>query len=224
MKIKLLIAALAFLGLPIFAAATNYDVSIEQSADRYMCLDSTTGTYFVKLGTMEFAGHSVLYTHTDPVFGRTFVEMYASVIMCTGQFEPTKKVGMFTVHGWKDQKIVDLTFSDSGFCAVANKPPEINYVFATVPKFKPGPTNKNMMTFQVKGQFIDDNAGLAGLEWKLESSCFATVEGTGFVIDKKLLLSPDAKNCKIKLTVEDAHDGYAFSEFYIPSNKPDVHN
>ncbi|HEY7160130.1 MAG TPA: hypothetical protein VH815_02680, partial [Acidobacteriota bacterium] len=113
MKTRLLFAVLALISLPIFAAATNYDVTIEQSANRIMCLDSTTGTYYVKVGGREFAGHSVLYTskHID---GNTLVEMYAPVIMCTGEFMTPKTVGTFTVHGWIDQVIQDNKIGDSG--------------------------------------------------------------------------------------------------------------
>jgi hypothetical protein len=198
--------------------ATNYDVSVEQSADKYMCLDSTTGTYFVKLGTLEFAGHSALYTrsHTD---GTTFVEMYAPVIMCTGQFETSKTVGTFTVHGWRDQQIQDIAIADSGLCAVANKPPDINFAFATTPKRAPSPTNLKMMSTDVRASFADDTAGLGGLEWKLESSCFDTLEGVGFKIEKTILIPVSAKNCKIKLTVEDMKEGYAITEFFVPSKK-----
>jgi hypothetical protein len=218
MKTRLLIAVLALISLPILVAATNYDVAVEQSADKYMCLDSTTGTYFVKLGTLEFAGHSVLYTrpHTD---GTTFIEMYAPVIMCTGQFEASKTVGKFIVHGWRDQSIQDFSVSDSGLCAVANKPPDINFAFATTPKVTPTPTNLKMMSFDVKASFTDDTTGFAGLEWKLESTCFETVEGVGFKNDKTILIPASAKNCKVKLTVEDAKEGYAFTEFFVPSKK-----
>jgi hypothetical protein len=220
MNTKLLIAVLALLSLPIFAAATNYDIMIEQSADRIMCLDSTTGTYYVKVADREFAGHSVLYTTKHIDTGATFVEMYASVIMCTGQFESSKTVGTFTVHGWRDQKIQDLAFASSGLCAVANKPPDINFVFATVPKRVPNSTNLKMMTTDVKAAFTDsDMVGFAGLEWKLESACFDTIEGVGFKIEKTIQIPASAKNCQIKLTVEDMKEGYAFTEFYVPSKK-----
>lgn len=218
MRIKILLATLALVSLPIFLMATNYDISIEQSADKIMCLDSTTGAYFVKLGTLEFAGQSVLYTknHTN---GKTLVEMYAPVIMCTGEYEASKTVGTFKVHGWRDQIIQDYSVGDSGLCAVANKPPDLYYVFATAPMLVPTPTNIKMQSFQVKSSFADDNAGFAGLEWKLESSCFDTVEGVGFKIDKTILIPASLKNCKIKLTVEDAQDGYAFAEFFVPSKQ-----
>lgn len=220
MKTKLLIAVLALLSLPIFAAATNYDVTIEQSADRIMCLDSTTGTYYVKVGAREFAGHSVLYNTKHIDGGATFVEMYAPVIMCTGQYEASKTVGTFMVHGWKDQMIQDLAVSDSGLCAVANKPPEIINVFATAPKRVPSSSNLKMVGTTVKALFTDDdNVGFAGLEWKLESACFATIEGVGFKIDKTILIAPSAKNCQIKLTVEDMKEGYAFTEFFVPYKK-----
>ncbi len=94
MNTRLLFAVLALISLPIFAAATNYDVTIEQSADRIMCLDSTTGTYYVKVGDREFAGHSVLYTQKHIDGGMTFVEMYAPVIMCTGEYAHSKTVGL----------------------------------------------------------------------------------------------------------------------------------
>jgi hypothetical protein len=219
MKTRLLLAVLAIVSLPIFAMATNYDVSIEQGADRYMCLDSTNGAYFVKLGTLEFAGYSTLYkhAHTD---GATFVEMYSPVIMCTGQYESTKTLGSFTVHGWRDQTVTDRSVADSGFCAVANKPPEINSVFATVPKRTPSTSIPKMQSFEVRGTMSDDNnSGFAGLEWKLESSCFDTVEGNGFTINKTILIPASVKNCKIKLTVEDSKEGYAFTEFFVPFKK-----
>ncbi len=217
MKSRLLFAVLALISLPIFAAATNYDVTIEQSADHIMCLDSTTGDYYVKVGDRELAGHSVLYTQNPTNGGATFVEMYAPVFMCTGQYETSKTVGTFTVHGWRDQKIQDLAIGDSGLCAVANKPPVIHFVFATVPKVAPSSTNQKRMSFDVKASFTDDTAGFADLEWKLESSCFDTLEGVGFKIEKSILIAPSAKNCKIKLTVEDAKEGYAFSEVFVPS-------
>ncbi len=218
MKTRLLLAVLAIVSLPIFAMATNYDVSIEQSANKFMCLDSTNGAYFVKLGTYEFAGYSTLYTHphTD---GATFVEMYSPVIMCTGKYEATKTLGIFTVHGWRDQTVTDLSIADSGFCAVANKPPEINSVFATTPKRAATPTNLKMMSFDVRGTLSDDTNSVAGLEWKLESSCFDTVEGVGFTVNKTILVPATVKNCKIKLTVEDSKEGYAFTEFFVPFKK-----
>lgn len=219
MKTRILISILALISLPMIAMATNYDVAVEQNANRYMCLDSTNGDYFVKLGTLEFAGHSMLYTrpHTN---GTVFVEMYASVIMCTGQFETSKTVGTFSVHGWRDQIIQDLSVSDSGLCAVANKSPNVNFIFATAPKNVPSPTNLQKMSFDVKGSFTDDDmVGVAGLEWKLESSCFDTLEGVGFKIEKTILIPASSKNCKIKLTVEDKKEGYAFTEFFVPSKK-----
>jgi hypothetical protein len=219
MKTRLLLAVLAIVSLPIFAMATNYDVSIEQGVNQYMCLDSTNGAYFVKLGTLEFAGFSTLYTHprTD---GATFVEMYSPVIMCTGKYEATKTLGIFTVHGWRDQTVTDLSVADSGFCAVANKPPEINSVFATTPKRAASTSLPKMQSFDVRGTLSDDNSsGAAGLEWKLESSCFNTVEGNGFSIDKTILIPAAVKNCKIKLTVEDRKEGYAFTEFFVPFKK-----
>ncbi len=220
MNTRLLFAVLALISLPIFAAATNYDVTIEQNANRIMCLDSTTGTYYVKVGDREFAGHSVLYTSKHIDGGVNFVEMYAPVIMCTGEYANSKTVGTFTVHGWIDQKIQDFSIGDSGLCAVANKPPDINFVFATVPKRAPSSSSLKMMSTDVKATFTDDdNVGFAGLEWKLESSCFDTVEGVGFRIEKTILIAPSAKNCQIKLTVEDAKDGYAFTEFFVPSKK-----
>lgn len=217
MKTRLLFAVLALLSLPIFAAATNYDVAIEQNADRIMCLDSTTGTYYVKVGEREFAGHSVIYYPRHIDIAATFVEMYAPVIMCTGQFATSKTVGTFTVHGWMDQKIQDFAIGDSGLCAVANKPPDIINVFATAPKRAPSPGSLKMMSTNVKASFTDDdNVGFAGLEWKLESACFDTIEGVGFKIDKTILIAPSAKSCQIKLTVEDMKEGYAFTEFFVP--------
>lgn len=219
MKTKLLIAVLALLSLPVFAAATNYDVRIEQSADRIMCLDSTTGNYYVKVGEREFAGHSVLYNTQHVEQGLTFVEMYASVIMCTGQYAPSKTVGAFIVHGWRDQKIQDFFVGDSGLCAVANKPPDVIYAYATVPKVVPASTVK-MMKFDVNAAFADDDmTGFAGLQWKLESACFDTIEGVGFKVEKTFLVPVSAKNCQIKLSVEDMKEGYAFTEFFVPSRK-----
>jgi hypothetical protein len=219
MKTKLLIAFLALISLPIFAAATNYDVAIERNADQYMCLDTTTGDYFVKLGTLEFAGHSELYIHPH-TNGTTFVEMYAPVIMCTGQYETSKTVGTFTVHGWRDMVVQDLSLADSGFCAVANKPPQIDTVFATVPKVVPSPTNLKMQSFDVRGILSDvDNAGFSNLEWKLESSCFEPVEGIGNTINQTILIPATIKNCKIKLSVEDSKEGYATTDFFVPFKK-----
>lgn len=218
MKTRLLLTVLAIVSLPIFALATNYDVSIEQNADRYMCFDSTTGAYFVKLGTLEYAGYSTIYTHPQ-TNGTTFIEMYSPVIMCTGQYQSTKTVGSFTVHGWKDQSITDLSLADSGFCAVANKPPVINSVYATAPKAAPSPTNLKMQSFAVRGTLSDEGASVMGLEWKLESSCFDTIEGNGFTIEKTILIPASIKNCKIKLTVEDSKDGYATTEFFVPFKK-----
>jgi hypothetical protein len=226
MNTRLLFALMALISLPIFAAATNYDVTIEQNADRIMCLDSSNGNYYVKVGDREFAGHSVLYTQGPTNCGSTtncfttFVEMYASVIMCTGQYDSSKTVGTFTVHGFKDQVIRDNNIGDSGLCAVANKPPDINFVFATTPKRVPTPTNLKMMSTNVMATFTDDdNVGFAGLEWKLESTCFDTIEGVGFKIDKNILIPPAVQNCKIKLTVEDMKEGYVFTEFFVPSKK-----
>jgi hypothetical protein len=220
MKTRLLIAVLALISLPIFAAATNYNVAIERNADQYMCLDTTTGDYFVKLGTLEYAGQSVIYErpHTN---GTTFVEMYSPVIMCTGQYEASGKVGTFTVHGWRDQVVQDLSVADSGLCAVANKPPQIDSVFATVPKMTPTPTNLKMQSFDVRGALsdADNNSGYGNLEWKLESSCFETIEGVGFTINKTVLIPATLKNCKIKLTVEDNKEGYATTEFFVPFKK-----
>lgn len=217
MKTRLLLAVLAIVSLPILAMATDYDVSLEKSADQYMCLDSTTGAYFVKLGTLEFAGHSQLYLRDHT--GSTLMQMYSSVIMCTGEFLPTKTAGNFTVHGWRDVTVQDLSVADSGLCAVANKPPEIHSIFATVPKLAPSPTNIKMQSFDVRGTLSDEGAGVSGLEWKLESSCFEEIEGTGFTINKTILIPSGLKNCKIKLTIEDSKEGYATSEFFVPFKK-----
>jgi hypothetical protein len=114
-----------------------------------------------------------------------------------------------------------LSVSDSGLCAVANKPPEINSVFATVPKVAPSPTNIKMQSFDVRGALsdADNNPGFGSLEWKLESSCFETIEGVGFTINKTILIPATLKNCKIKLTVEDNKEGYATTEFFVPFKK-----
>jgi hypothetical protein len=218
MKTRLLIALLALISLPILASATNYDVALEGNANQYMCLDTTNGDYFVKLGDLEYAGHSQIYIQPN-LSGPTFLQMYSSVIMCTAQFETSKKAGAFTVHGWKDILVKDLNVQDFGYCAVANKPPQIDTVFATVPKMAPSPTNIKMQSFDVKGTLSDDSTGFAGLEWKLESSCFDTVEGLGFTINKTILIPASLKNCKIKLTVEDHKEGYATTEFFVPFRK-----
>jgi hypothetical protein len=220
MKTRLLIALLALISLPILASATNYDVALEGSANQYMCLDTMTGDYFVKLDNLEYAGHSQIYIQQPNLSGPTFVQMYASVIMCTAQYENSKVVGAFTVHGYKDILVKDLNVNDSGFCAVANKPPQIDTVFATVPKMVPTPTRTKMMSFDVHATLSDvDFSGFAGLEWKLESTCFDTIEGLGFTINKTIMIPASLKNCKIKLTVEDHKEGYATTEFFVPFRK-----
>ena len=96
MKTTILIAAVVSLCLPLFAAATNYDVAIEANSQKYMCLDSETGAYFVKIGKLELAGHSKIYSYDG--IHQMVVQMYSQNIMCTGQYDVSKTKGCFTVH------------------------------------------------------------------------------------------------------------------------------
>jgi hypothetical protein len=220
MILKILIAAVSLLSLPALTAATNYDVSIEENAQQYMCLDSNTGAYYVKVGNFELAGHSVLYSD-ESSSGTTPVEMYSPNMMCTGRYHVSKTKGIFEIHGWKDLVIRDKHIEDSGLCAVANKPPDIISIYATVPKApqtpKPPRFQPNVLQFRVIGLLNDETTWAPGLEWELESNCFETVKGTGTKIDKTYTMFGVFKmNCKFKLIVEDAQEGYAFAEFFVP--------
>jgi hypothetical protein len=217
MKMKILVAAVALLSLPLLAAATNYDVAIEACSQKYMCLDSKTGAYFVKIGELELAGHSKFYSY-DGIY-QTVVQMYSQNIMCTGQYDVSKTKGCFTVHGLTDVRVKDNNIEDSGLCAVANKPPDIISVYATVPKELPTmDIRKRFFKFEVVGLLNDESTFAPGLEWELESNCFETVSGTGNEIHQTFyMFDLSKKSCKFNLTVEDAQEGYAFAEFFVPA-------
>lgn len=220
MKFKILISVVALLSLPMFSIATNYDVAIEKNAQQYMCLDSTTGAYFLKIGSLELAGHSTLYTYEG--INGTVVQMYSQNMMCTGQYAVSKTKGTFTFHSWRDIDIKDSKVEDSGLCAVANKPPDIVYAYATLPQAVPTPdggkkNGKNVYRFKVVGLLDDEPLRIPGLEWELQSNCFDTVKGMGNMFEQTFTMFEVYKfDCKFKLIVEDTQEGYAFAEFFVP--------
>jgi hypothetical protein len=142
--------------------------------------------------------------------------------MCTGQYAVSKTKGTFTFHSWRDLDIKDNHVEDLGLCAVANKPPDIVYVYATVPKEIPTPNvgkknGKNVYRFKVVGLLNDEPLRIHGLEWELQSNCFESVKGMGNMIEQTFTMFEVYKyDCNFKLTVEDAQEGYAFSEFFVP--------